>query len=681
MKFYHKIYFIISLLLFTIVIGCSGIDKTLKRGDAAMAIGEYCEAAALYRKVYARMPAKEKEDRGRVAYKMAEAYRKYGNTARALAAYRNAARYGQVDTLTYYYIGELLRMNGEYKAAEKAYLQYLEKYPQDLPAKRGYIACGDAQDLKKRGSAYTVKIENLFNGSRSDYSPAFLGEDGAQLFFTTNRPAVTGDDLSGITGLKNRDIYVVKKDEKGKWKQPEALDANINTENDEGAPAFSPDGKTMFLTMCRKDPQYPRMAEIWKSGRTDATWSKPEQVKLTADTLSSYAHPAVSPDGQWLYFTSDMPGGYGGMDLWRAQFDSHGVGAVENLGADINTVEDEVFPTFRPSGELYYSSSGRLPSLGGLDIYRAIEDTLTNRWTVVHLPAPVNSQGDDFGMTFDGFHNRGFFSSNRSTGGRGWDKIYSFSYPEVLQTVQGWVYEQDGYELPEAQVYMIGDDGTNVKLSVKSDGSFEQPVKPGVKYLFLATCRGYLNARNELVADSLEVEHRHVLQFPLPSTNIPVLVRNVFYEFNRADLTPESTAALDRLAAMLQEHPNITIELAAHCDYRGDDKYNMKLSQRRAESVVKYLTEKGIQADRLTAKGYGESLPKRVNKKLLEKHPFLHENDTLSEAYILALPTEQQEACNALNRRTEFRVLRTTYGMFEDVQVKSVDAEANRKEE
>jgi outer membrane protein OmpA-like peptidoglycan-associated protein len=322
-----------------------------------------------------------------------------------------------------------------------------------------------------------------------------------------------------------------------------------------------------------------------------------------------------------------------------------------------------------------------LPSLGGLDIYRAIEDTLTNRWTVVHLPAPVNSQGDDFGMTFDGFHNRGFFSSNRSTGGRGWDKIYSFSYPEVLQTVQGWVYEQDGYELPEAQVYMIGDDGTNVKLSVRSDGSFEQPVKPGVKYLFLATCRGYLNARNELVADSLEVEHRHVLQFPLPSTNIPVLVRNVFYEFNRADLTPESTAALDRLAAMLQEHPNITIELAAHCDYRGDDKYNMKLSQRRAESVVKYLTEKGIQADRLTAKGYGESLPKRVNKKLLEKHPFLHENDTLSEAYILALPTEQQEACNALNRRTEFRVLRTTYGMFEDVQVKSVDAEANRKEE
>ncbi|MBQ2366010.1 MAG: OmpA family protein [Bacteroidaceae bacterium] len=681
MKIHNYIYISLFFLLLGSIASCGGVDKTLKRGDAAMAIGEYCEAAAQYRKAYSRTPSKEREQRGIVAYKMGDAYRRYGNSARALGAFRNAARYGQADTLTHYYIGELLRMNGDYAGAEKAYLQYLEKFPQDLPAKRGYLACQDALAVKKKGSAYTVKIENLFNGNRSDYSPAFLGEDGAPLYFTTNRQTVTGSELSSITGLKNSDIFFAKKDEKGKWKLPEALDANINTEDDEGAPAFSPDGKTMFLTLCRKDPQYPRMAEIWKAQRTDATWSKPEQVKLTADTLSSYAHPAISPDGSWIYFTSDMPGGYGGMDLWRARYDGKGVGAVENLGADINTSADEVFPTFRPNGMLYFSSAGRLPSLGGLDIYHAVEDTLTHRWTVVHLPAPVNSQGDDFGMTFEGLHNRGYFSSNRSTGGRGWDKIYSFSYPEVLQTVQGWVYEQDGYELPEAQVYMIGDDGTNVKLSVRSDGSFEQPVTPGVRYLFLATCQGYLNARADLTADTLEVEHRHVLQFPLPSTNVPVLVRNVFYEFDSAELTPESTEALDRLANMLKEHPNITIELSAHCDYRGNDKYNLNLSQRRAESVVKYLTKQGIQSDRLTPKGYGETLPKRVNKKLLEQHPFLHENDTLSEAYILALPADQQEACNALNRRTEFRVLRTTYGMFDDVQVKSVGAEANREEE
>ena len=304
--------------------------------------------------------------------------------------------------------------------------------------------------------------------------------------------------------------------------------------------------------------------------------------------------------------------------------------------------------------------------MGGLDLYRATEDSVTHSWDVHHLPAPMNSFADDFGITFEGLHNRGFFSSNRTTGGRGWDKIFEFSYPEVLQTVKGWVYEQDGYELPEAVVYMVGSDGTNQKLSVLSDGSFEQAVQPGVSYLFLATCRGYLNHATSLTADTAEVERQYVLQFPLPSIGIPVLVRNVFYEFDKADLTENSCEALDRLTKMLKENPNVTIELAAHCDYRGNDDYNLNLSQRRAESVVRYLTEHGIAPDRLTPKGYGEEMPKVVNKKLTETYPFLHENDTLTLDYILKLTPEEQEICNALNRRTEFRVLRTTYGLFDE---------------
>ena len=303
--------------------------------------------------------------------------------------------------------------------------------------------------------------------------------------------------------------------------------------------------------------------------------------------------------------------------------------------------------------------------MGGLDLFRAKEDTLTGRWTVEPLPPPLNSQGNDFGMTFDGLHNRGFFSSSRSTGGRGWDKLYEFSYPENLLTVKGWVYEQDGYELPAAQVQMIGSDGTNLKLPVKPDGSFEQTVSPGVDYVFLAACQGYLNAPNRLHVDSIDRPHQYVLQFPLPSMHIPVLVRNVFYAFNSAEITPESSAALDRLTNLLKENPHITIELAAHTDYRGADAYNLQLSQRRAESVVRYLTAKGIDAARLAPKGYGETMPKIVNKKLLETYPFLHEGDTLTEAYIMRLTPEQQEVCNALNRRTEFRVLRTTYGLYD----------------
>ena len=669
------------LLIFILLSACGTPERSIKRGDAAMAIGEYCEAAAQYKKGYSRIPPTDRKRRGEVAYKMGDAFRRYGNTARALGAFRNAARYGQNDTLTQFYIGELLRMQGDYRGAEKAYQTYLDSFPSDERARQMLQSLSEATGIKERGSAYTVKMETMFSGSRSDYAPAYNGDEATTLYFSTTRPAVTGSDLSGITGMKPGDIYMVRKDEKGKWKSPEPVEGGLNTENDEGATAFSSDGKTMYLTVCRTDPQYPRMAEIWTSQRADAGWGKPAALKITADTLSSYAHPAPSPDGRWLYFTSDMPGGYGGTDLWRAGMDAHGVGSIENLGPEINTEGNECFPAFRPSGELYFSSDGRTPSLGGLDLYRAKQDTITEHWTVVHLPAPMNSPADDFGITFEGWHNRGYFSSNRSTGGRGWDKIYSFSYPEVLQTVKGWVYEQDGYELPEALVYIVGNDGTNEKLSVKSDGSFEMAVTPGVDYLLLATCKGYLNFRNNLHADSLEVEHQHVLQFPLPSINVPVLVRNVFYEFDKADLTPESTAALDRLTNMLKENPNVTIELAAHCDYRGNDDYNLRLSQRRAESVVRYLTEHGIEAERLTAKGYGETVPKIVNKKLLETYPFLHEGDTLTVPYILALPADQQEVCNALNRRTEFRVLRTTYGLFDEKGNLLLKPEGKKEEE
>lgn len=669
------------LLIFILLSACGTPERSIKRGDAAMAIGEYCEAAAQYKKGYSRIPPTDRKRRGEVAYKMGDAFRRYGNTARALGAFRNAARYGQNDTLTQFYIGELLRMQGDYRGAEKAYQTYLDSFPSDERARQMLQSLSEATGIKERGSAYTVKMETMFSGSRSDYAPAYNGDEATTLYFSTTRPAVTGSDLSGITGMKPGDIYMVRKDEKGKWKSPEPVEGGLNTENDEGATAFSSDGKTMYLTVCRTDPQYPRMAEIWTSQRADAGWGKPAALKITADTLSSYAHPAPSPDGRWLYFTSDMPGGYGGTDLWRARMDAHGVGSIENLGPEINTEGNECFPAFRPNGELYFSSDGRTPSLGGLDLYRAKQDTITEHWTVVHLPAPMNSPADDFGITFEGWHNRGYFSSNRSTGGRGWDKIYSFSYPEVLQTIKGWVYEQDGYELPEALVYIVGNDGTNEKLSVKSDGSFEMAVTPGVDYLLLATCKGYLNFRNNLHADSLEVEHQHVLQFPLPSINVPVLVRNVFYEFDKADLTPESTAALDRLTNMLKENPNVTIELAAHCDYRGNDDYNLRLSQRRAESVVRYLTEHGIEAERLTAKGYGETMPKIVNKKLLETYPFLHEGDTLTVPYILALPADQQEVCNALNRRTEFRVLRTTYGLFDEHGNLLLKPEGKKEEE
>lgn len=658
---------LVPVVIMSALCACSNAERTTRRADAAMTIGEYQEAASLYRRAYMQTAPRERASRGALAYKMGEAYRSFGNVGRALAAYKNAERFGVADSLVLRKQGDMLRYAGNYKGAEEKYKAYLEKNPEDVLALAGYRSSQKATAIREAGSAYTVKLDKNFSSSRADYCPAFSDRNGSAVYFSSTRNSGTGGQMSGITGTKPGDIYCLKKDEKGHWKSPEATEGELNSEWDEGAACFTEDGNTMYFTVCRSDPQYPRMAEIWTSTRNDAKWGKPQALKITADTLSSYAHPALSPDGKWLYFVSDMPGGYGGYDLWRASVvGGHGIGVVENLGPEINTPGNEMFPAFRPSGELYFSSDGREPNLGGLDLYRAKEDTLTKHWEVAHLPYPMNSNGDDFGITFEGLHNRGFFSSNRASAGRGWDKIYSFSFPEILLSVKGWVYEQDGYELPEAVVYMVGNDGTNMKIGVNLEGSFEQPLAPGGKYLFLATCRGYLNYRAELTVDSLaQKEHQYVLQFPLPSISIPVLVRGVYYEFDKADLTDNSREALDRLVKVLKENPNITIELSAHCDYRGRAEYNEKLSQRRAESVVRYLTEHGIEAERLTAKGYGESQPKTVSKKMAEKYPFLHENDVLTEEFILKLQPEQQEVCNSLNRRTEFRVLRTTYGLVD----------------
>lgn len=643
---------------------CSTPEKHQKKGDMFFAHGEYFDAAAEYKAAYSATPRTDKDARGKRAFLMGECYRRINSTSKAEGAYRNAVRYNYVDTTTYFWLAEMQRVQGNYKAAQKNYELYQNLKPEDRRTENGIKSCGIAPKMKAEGSTYSVHAMPLFTSRRADYCPVLFGEKYDQIVFTSTRPQATGDEESGITGMKNGDLFYSAKDDKGKWKPVEPLQGSVNTAFDEGAATVSPDGQTMYFTYCSVDPEYPRYAEIYSSSRSDATWSKPQKVAISSDTLSSYAHPAVSPDGKWLYFVSDMPGGIGGLDIWRVQLDAHGAGIVENLGEPVNTPGDEEFPTFRYNGDLYFSSNGH-PGMGGLDIFCAHPDTLNDTWRVEILPSPVNSSGDDFGMTFEGVYNRGFFSSNRKNG-RGWDHIYSFEKPEVVQTVTGWVYEQDGYELPQSTVYMIGNDGTNLKFGVRGDGSFEHVVKPGVKYVLLATCDGYLNYKQEVTVDSSQVSTCDTVYFPLPSVNSPVLVRNVFYEFNSAKLTDDSRQALDKLAQLLKDNANITIELSSHCDYRGNELYNRKLSQHRAESVVEYLINHGINASRLTAVGYGKLRPKVVTKRLATSYKFLHEGDTLTEKYIKKLKQGEQDTCNALNRRTEFRVLKTTYGLFDD---------------
>ena len=654
---------VIILILSFLLLSC-GADKNMKKGEKFLALGEYYDAAEQFKQAYTRTPAKERDTRGKRAAKMALCYEKINAAPKAIAAYRNVIRYKQDNIQTHLSFARQLLRNGNYKEAAKEFQLVLDSLPNNELARNGLKSAQNAPEIKQLGSRYTVKKMDVFNSRRADYSPMLCGDEYDQLFFSSTRNEAQGDELSGITGAKAGDIFFSQKDDKGKWGKPQTIDSGLNTEFDEGACCFSTDQRVMYITQCATDPQYPRYATIMTSNRADAAWGKASLLEISRDTLSSYAHPAISPDGQWLYFVSDMPGGKGGLDIWRTRLTSSGTGGVENLGEPINTEGNEMFPTFRPNGDFYFSSDGH-PGMGGLDIFIA-KVGKNGHYVLEHPGYPLNSQGDDFGCTFEGPHNRGFFSSNRGDG-RGWDHIYSFENPEIIQTVKGWVYEMDGYELPAAQVYMIGDDGTNLKLPVKGDGSFEQEIQPGVNYIFMAVCKGFLNHKEELTVKPVSESEEHTLQFPLASIRVPVLIDNIFYDFDKATLRPESAASLDELVKLLNENPNVTIELSAHADYRGSADYNKRLSQKRAESVVNYLIEHGIAKDRLTPKGYGVEKPKTIRKKMTEKYPWLKENDILTEEYIKKLnDKEKEEICNQLNRRTEFIVLRTTYGMFDE---------------
>lgn len=650
----------ISILL---ILSSCGADRNIKKGDKYLSMGEYYNAATQFKTAYQRTPPKERRQRGLIATKLAECYDRISSYQSAIAAYRNVIRYKLDNGETHKKLADNLMKNGSYKDAIKEYQIALDSLPGNQFIIQSLEAATLATQAKVLGSKYIVKRMDVFNSRRQDYSPMLYGDKFDQLYFTSTRNDAQGDDISGITGAKAGDIFVSEKDDKGKWSVPRDIASGLNTDADEGTPAFSADGREMYITQCLTDPTYPRYAQIAVSNRTDAAWSKATKLEISRDSLSSFAHPALSPDGNWLYFTSDMPGGKGGLDIWRVRLSGGTTGGVENLGEPINTPGDEEFPTFRPNGDLYFSSNGH-GGMGGLDIYIAKVGN-DHHYHLEHPGYPLNSQGDDFGMTFEGRYNRGYFSSNRNDG-RGWDHIYSFELPEVIQTIKGWVYEMDGYELPAAQVFMVGDDGTNKKLAVKGDGSFEQEIRPGVNYVLLATCKGYLNHKEEIHVSPVGESKEYTLQFPLAGINVPVLIDNIFYDFDKATLRPESEKALDDLVKLLNENPNVTIELSAHTDYIGSADYNKRLSQHRADAVVAYLTAHGIAQDRLTPVGYGKERPKKIRKKLTEKYNWLKENDVLTEDFIKKLPKDKQEICNQLNRRTEFIVLRTTYGMFDD---------------
>ena len=656
------------------------------------AIGEYYDAADLYKQSYSRVSSKrEKALKARVAFRQGECYRILNNK-HAANAYKNAIRYNYADSIVYLRYAQVLQYQGKYKEADNQYLIYLQAHPADYVAQAGHYACNSIDEWKKQSSRYKIAISKDFNDKRSSsFAPQFIGTDDNALMFTSNRTlsAKNKDKKetikrpSPVTGAQLFSLYSASKNAAGEWEDIALAEGLYNEESDQqesdstgtsggskataelGVCCFSEDGRTMFFTYSKPVNGQDLGAQIYQSLRAGGEWGEAQEVKLFADSSITVGHPALCPTGDTLYFVSDAPNGMGGKDLYMAELDGEEWVNVQNLGAQINTSGDEMYPTVHPDGTLYFASNGH-PGYGGLDLFMAKRDTTVRdsaAWLVFNMGAPFNSNADDFGITFAGNTRNGFFSSNRKEK-KALDRIYEFVLPEMVFLVQGAITDNNGEPVSNATIRLVGDDGTHTRVQARRDGTYKIKLSKDVRYVMLATARGYLNAKEQFNTLHLADSKTQQLDFTLSPVSKPVTMDNIFYEFGKWDLTPASETGLASLVKLLNDNPNITIELSAHTDMKGDSVFNVNLSEKRAQSVCNYLLSKGIERERLTPVGYGKQKPVVADKALHDKYPFIPQEQELNKEFILTLTPEQQEICNQINRRTEFKVLRTTYKLY-----------------
>ena len=624
--------------------------------DKKFEAGEYASAAELYARVYSKISYKEPELRARVAFNQAECLRRL-NYTRAEMMYNRAIRAKHQDSLVYLRYARALHRNAKYTEAIRNYNIYLQHDSTCVLALNGLSGAQSASVWRSEPTRYVVRRENAFFArNRHTYSPAFQGVDYDQLYFTSNRaPVKKGVVTNFVTNLPNSNIYNTKKDASGNWSKPELVfSEELATAAELGSCAFSPDGRTMYFTQASQKDDSDAHVEIYFSARAGGEWTAPQKVTFFRDSSITVAHPAIAPDGVTIYFVSDAPNGQGGKDIWKGTLSGAECKYIENLGPQINTPGDEMFPYVRADGTLYFASDGH-PGLGGLDIFRATKNG--EDWSVVNMGVPVNSNFDDFGITFEGNKEKGFFSSNRGQI-RGFDAIWSFELPETEIVVQGKVLDDKMNPIPDAMVRLISNTGQNIRVMTRKDGTYRIRIDKDMDCVMLGTARGFLNKKATVSSRGVKESKVFNVDLVLPAAFRPVQLPNIFFEFAKWNLTPASEKGLQELLSMLNDNPNIVIEISAHTDYIGNNEFNLTLSQKRAQSVVNYLIDAGISTNRLVSVGHGEEKPYVVDEMLHAEYPFLPLETVLTEDYILTLKPEEQEIANQINRRTEFKVIR-----------------------
>ncbi len=643
------------------------VDAQNKRASKAYTTfdaGEYYIAVDQFKEAYQRTT--DKKEKLHMAFYIAECYRKMDNAPQAALWYGKVIAKDYENPLSVLYYADALRKNQNYEEAKAQYQRYKELVPDDPRGSDGILSCDFALQWIDQPTGYQVEEMKFINSKNNDYSPFYSRSDYQELYFTSSRDETTGNAEHGGTGQQFADVFFSSMDKKGKWSTPLPLPETVNTEAEEGTPVFSTDYNTMYFTRCNVSKRKALGCEIFTATRDGDKWVDVQSLGL-ADDSTVIAHPAVSPDELTLYFVSDMAGsiksseGINSKDIWMATRASANAkwGSPVNLGSPVNSPGDELFPYVHADGTLYFSSNGHI-GMGGLDIYKAVKSE-SGQWQVDNMKYPVNSAADDFGIIFEKERESGYFSSSRK--GKTGDDIYSFLLPPLKFSIVGVVKNEKTEEIiPEAIIKSIGSDGITLDTKTGRDGIFRFTLKPGTDYVFIAEKPGFLKGKERESTKGISQSTEFKTEIFLASIETPIEVENIFFDLDKADLRPESMVSLDKLVETLNDNPNIVIELGSHTDSRASDAYNMDLSRRRAQSVVNYLIEKGISRERLVPKGYGESQPKTVDKQDNAAYSFLPLGTVLSENFINGLSDEdRQEMAHFLNRRTEFKVLRTDY--------------------
>ena len=657
--------FIARLLAILVFVGIcfEGVSQTarLKRANELFEAGGYFEAVEIFRRDLDKV---SRDEMGFYLNRIADCYRLIGNARQAEIWYAKAINREGVDPKAFFYYAEMLKMSEKYDEALEQYQKYKQLVPNDPLTDMGIKSCELAKKWKESPSGYEIVNMRAFNSRQSDFSPAYASSDYSILFFTSSRDDATGSKNHAGTGEKFTDIFITQRDRRGNWSSPRPLDESVNTAYDEGTPSLTPDFNKLFFTRCRTSRRDKLGCEIMMSERREQGWLSPEVIPIAADSMV-VAHPSISNDELTLYFVSNMPGGFGGNDIWKVtrNSSSDNWGDPVNLGPTINTRGNEMFPYIHSDGTLYFSSDGH-PGMGGLDIFRATPSKDANGWNVENMRYPINSPSDDFGIIFEKEREAGYFSSRRrDVGARGGDNIFLFYLPEINFNLIGDVKDdKTGRPLANANVQLVGSDGMIANSKTGSDGGFRFILTPNTDYVLIASREGYLNGRGRETTREITTSKDFEMSILLTSTARPIELPNIFYDFDRWELRPESMAALDRLVEVLNENPTIVIELGSHTDTRGTLDYNYDLSQKRAQSVVNYLIERGIPAERLRARGYAQSQPKVADEQLIQQYPFIPMGARLDQKFVDGLTSEdQREIVHQINRRTEFRVLSTDY--------------------